>query len=71
MFGLMGLFGAACILWGAGIYLRLFLRRPRYDDPLAYAQALSLSRAQGCALFLCRFSRGPHSISTAFPVEKR
>ena len=44
MFGLMGLFGAACILWGAGIYLRLFLRRPRYDDPLAYAQALSLSR---------------------------
>ena len=45
MFGLMGLFGAACILWGAGIYLRLFLRRPRYDDPLAYAQALSLSRA--------------------------
>lgn len=44
MFGLMGLFGAACILWGAGAYLRLFLRRPRYDDPLAHAQALSLSR---------------------------
>jgi len=46
MFGLMGLFGAACILWGAGIYLRLFLRRPRYDDPLAYAQALSLCADQ-------------------------
>lgn len=55
MFGLMGLFGAACLLWGACIYLRLFLRRSRYDDPLSYAQALSLSRAldrrlAGCSL---------------------